>query len=178
MRISLGLSKIFYHRSMRQDSCNFILISTSSSWRGCDPEPPTVQLAARPMTEAVEGAKKLRVGGGGMPVPEKMQPFTWVRGMAGAVLDRQRRSLKQRGAARFEAARRPRAGWMAVRLELIASMGGASLYLGVQMYIHYYSGKATSLHNTCIFNNISPIIWVKFHQFSSLVHPLSTVWLC
>jgi hypothetical protein len=40
----------------------------------------------------------------------------------------------------------------------VGDMGGASLYLGVQMYTHYYRGKATSLHNTCIFNATSQII--------------------
>jgi hypothetical protein len=40
----------------------------------------------------------------------------------------------------------------------LVRMGGASLYLGVRMYIHYYKGKATSLYNTCIFNTTSLII--------------------
>jgi hypothetical protein len=45
----------------------------------------------------------LRVGA--VPVPEKMQPFVAIRGMAGAMLDLQRQSLGQNGAARCARAR-------------------------------------------------------------------------
>jgi hypothetical protein len=47
--------------------------------------------------EAAEEAMDLRVGGGGsMPAPEKRLPFVGLRGMAGARLDRRRRSLTGR----------------------------------------------------------------------------------
>jgi hypothetical protein len=96
LRITLGLGNIIYRRSMHRDSCHLIFFLVT-----CDLEvrlePPTVRLAA---TEAVEGARKLRVGGGGVPTPKKVRPLTGVRGMVGAVPDQRRRSLGQCGAAR------------------------------------------------------------------------------
>jgi hypothetical protein len=46
-------------------------------------------------TEAVEGARKLRVGGGGVPAPKKVWPLIRVRGMPTVVPDQRRWSLGQ-----------------------------------------------------------------------------------
>jgi hypothetical protein len=50
--------------------------------------------------EAVEGAKELKFEGGegGLPVPEKVQPLTGVRGMSRTVPDRRRQKAGWRGA--------------------------------------------------------------------------------
>jgi hypothetical protein len=48
-----------------------------------------------------------------------------VRGMAGAVPDRRRESSGQGEAARCAAARRPRAGWLAVRSAVVGGGGSA-----------------------------------------------------
>jgi hypothetical protein len=74
IRISLELGKIFYRRSMRQDSCNFIPISTSSFWRW-------------------RKQRNLGLKVGGVLAPEKERPLIEVRGMARAVPDRRRQSL-------------------------------------------------------------------------------------
>jgi hypothetical protein len=50
-----------------------------------------------------------------VPASEKVWPLAAVRGMAGAVLERRRRSLGQGCAARYVPVRPPRSGWMAVR---------------------------------------------------------------
>jgi hypothetical protein len=45
--------------------------------------------------------RNIRLGVRGVPAVEKVQPLTEVRGMAGAVPDRWRQSLRQVGAVRF-----------------------------------------------------------------------------
>jgi hypothetical protein len=50
-----------------------------------------------------------------VPAPKKMRPLVGVRGIARAARDWRRRSLGQGRAARCPEARRPRAGWIAVR---------------------------------------------------------------
>jgi hypothetical protein len=74
---------------MHHDSCHlfFFLATCNLEVR---PEPPTARLAAM---EAVERARKLRVGGGGVPASKRVRPLTRVRGMVGAVPDRRMRSL-------------------------------------------------------------------------------------
>jgi hypothetical protein len=66
------------------------------------------------------GAKKFRVGVGGVPVSERMQTLAEFRGMAGEVPDRRWGSLGQGGAPRCAAAHRPHAGWMTVLPTMVA----------------------------------------------------------
>jgi hypothetical protein len=89
LRITLGLGNIIYCRSMHRDLCHllFFLVTCDLEVR---PEPPTARLAAM---EEVEGARKLRVGGGGVPASKRVRPLTRVIGMVGAVPDRRMRSL-------------------------------------------------------------------------------------
>jgi hypothetical protein len=77
--ITLGLGNIIYRRSMHRDSCHLLFFLAT-----CDlevrPEPPTAQLAT---TEAVEGARKLRVGGGGVPTPKRVRRSPELEGWSG-----------------------------------------------------------------------------------------------
>jgi hypothetical protein len=61
--------------------------------------------------EAVDEAKDLRVGSGGVPVPVKMQPFIGIRWMPGEALDLQRQSLGAGWAARCARAHQGHGGW-------------------------------------------------------------------
>jgi hypothetical protein len=65
-----------------------------AAWRGCTAEPSTARLAP---TKAAEEAMDLGLGVGGMSAPEKRLPFTELREMVGAALDRPRRSLDRAG---------------------------------------------------------------------------------
>jgi hypothetical protein len=64
------------------------------------------------------------VGGGGGVGAGEDAALAGVRGMVGAVPDRQRESSGQGGAARCAAARRPRAGWLAVRSVVVGEGAG------------------------------------------------------
>jgi hypothetical protein len=57
-------------------------------------------------------------------VPKKMRPLVGVRGIVGAAPDWRRRGLGQGRAVRCTEARRPRAGWIAVRPAMGRRWGG------------------------------------------------------